>query len=258
MRRSARPTNAEGVRSPHAGQGRLLRYVVRVRSVRARRGRGGGVAGRRAGRAAGREPACGLSVSERRDLCDALGYARYGALGARCGAVGRSDIVAEPVRAGGPPPRIDLSGEGPDCSRASRVAGSLVPHPLVVSLRALGRYRHDAVVVRARSGGRVAYAGVALQFVPGIATLVRPAPAGSAALLGLGAATIVVRGRDGERAAFRSSELIDADGDPRVFLVDRRSGLPLVAPEGPFRVVSPDDSTHARWIEDVVEIDVER
>ena len=67
-----------------------------------------------------------------------------------------------------------------------------------------------------------------------------------------------MRGRDGERAAFRSSELIDADGDPRVFLVDRRSGLPLVAPEGPFRVVSPHDSTHARWIEDVVEIDVER
>ncbi len=160
--------------------------------------------------------------------------------------------------AGGPPPRIDLSGEGPDRSPTMRVAGSLVPHSLVVSLRGLGRYRHDAVVVRARSGGRVAYAGVALQFVPGIATLVRPAPAGSAALLGLGAATIVVRGRDGARAAFRSSELIDADGDPRVFLVDRRSGLPLVAPEGPFRVVSPHDSTHARWIEDVVEIDVER
>lgn len=69
---------------------------------------------------------------------------------------------------------------------------------------------------------------------------------------------LVVEASDGYRVVFALPELDPAFTDEIILLADRRDGRPMVAPEGPFRIVAPGDKRHARWVRQVIALRVGR
>jgi hypothetical protein len=63
---------------------------------------------------------------------------------------------------------------------------------------------------------------------------------------------------DGYRVIFSLPELDEAFTDRIVLLADRKDGKPLSEPEGPFRVIVPDEKRPARWVRQVVSLTVRR
>ncbi|MBB6241059.1 molybdopterin-dependent oxidoreductase [Rhodanobacter sp. MP1X3] len=63
---------------------------------------------------------------------------------------------------------------------------------------------------------------------------------------------------DGYRVVYALAELDPQFRDEPVILADQHDGKPLDTKEGPFRVVAPTDKRPARWIRQVVRIDVLR
>lgn len=63
---------------------------------------------------------------------------------------------------------------------------------------------------------------------------------------------------DGYRAVYALAELDAGFRDGEVILADRRDGKPLDAKEGPFRIVAAGEKRPARWVRQVVAIDVLR
>lgn len=67
-----------------------------------------------------------------------------------------------------------------------------------------------------------------------------------------------VAAADGYRAVYALAELDPGFRDAEVILADRRDGKPLDAQEGPFRIVAAGEKRPARWVRQVVAIDVLR
>lgn len=65
-----------------------------------------------------------------------------------------------------------------------------------------------------------------------------------------------VSAADGYRVVYSLAELDPAMHDGEVILADRRDGHALAANEGPFRLVAKDDKRPARWVRQVVAIDL--
>jgi DMSO/TMAO reductase YedYZ molybdopterin-dependent catalytic subunit len=61
---------------------------------------------------------------------------------------------------------------------------------------------------------------------------------------------------DGYRAVFALAELDPATGNAQAILADRRDGKPIESDEGPLRVIAPGDKRPARWVRQVVAIDL--
>jgi hypothetical protein len=115
-----------------------------------------------------------------------------------------------------------------------------------------GLPRREAAVTDMH-GGPATYAGVELG-----AVLARAGVPQGEALRGRDlAAYAIAIASDGYRAVFALPELDPAFTDRLVLLADQRNGQPLPASLAPFRIVIPDEKRQARWIRNVVEIDVE-
>lgn len=69
---------------------------------------------------------------------------------------------------------------------------------------------------------------------------------------------VVLDATDGYRAVYSLAELDPAFTDRVVLLADRRDGKPMPPPEGPLRIVIPDEKRHPRWIRRVIGITVRR
>jgi DMSO/TMAO reductase YedYZ molybdopterin-dependent catalytic subunit len=67
-----------------------------------------------------------------------------------------------------------------------------------------------------------------------------------------------VTAADGYRAVFALAELDPSTGHREAILADRKNGQPLDEKEGPLRVIVPDDRRPARWVRQVVAIDLMR
>lgn len=67
---------------------------------------------------------------------------------------------------------------------------------------------------------------------------------------------LVVGAADGYRAVFALPELDPAFTDKVVILADRRDGAALSAQEGPFRVVAAGEKRQARWVRQVISLDL--
>jgi DMSO/TMAO reductase YedYZ molybdopterin-dependent catalytic subunit len=65
-----------------------------------------------------------------------------------------------------------------------------------------------------------------------------------------------VTAADGYRAVYSLAELDPAMRAGEVILADRRDGHALDAKEGPFRLVARDDRRPARWVRQVIAIDL--
>lgn len=67
-----------------------------------------------------------------------------------------------------------------------------------------------------------------------------------------------VAAADGYRAVFALAELDPSTSDREAILADRKNGAPLDDKEGPLRVIVPADKRPARWVRQVVAIDLLR
>lgn len=58
---------------------------------------------------------------------------------------------------------------------------------------------------------------------------------------------VLVESVEDASALFAVAELDSSLTNKRVLLADTKDGKPLTAPEGPFRIIVPDEKTPARW-----------
>jgi len=136
-------------------------------------------------------------------------------------------------------------------AQAVVVVGGVVAAPLRLDADALHKLpRRDVDAIEHGRQGH--FEGVALADVLRIAG----APIGEA-LRGKNLALYVcVSASDGYRAVFSLAELDPAVRESEVILADHRDGRVLDAREGPFRIVVKDDKRPARWVRQVVAIDL--
>ncbi len=144
-----------------------------------------------------------------------------------------------------PLPAVAQAVAGPSASPLPGVSVVLAPD----SLRDLPR---RTVTVTDEHGTSATYAGADVE-----AVLARAGATAGSAMRGPALAQyVVVRGADGYRAVFALAELDPGFTDRVVLLADRRDGQPLPARLGPYQVVVPGEKRNARWVRNVVEIDI--
>ena len=69
---------------------------------------------------------------------------------------------------------------------------------------------------------------------------------------------VVAEAADGYRAVYALTEF-DADFTERIILIaDRRNGQPLAEKEGPLRIVVPGEKRQARWLRELVRLDLKQ
>jgi hypothetical protein len=72
-----------------------------------------------------------------------------------------------------------------------------------------------------------------------------------------GASYVRLKGSDGQSAVFGLVEIDPSFSRRTVLIAERRNGQPLDAVEGPWRAFVPDDIRHARWIRQLVLVEVD-
>jgi hypothetical protein len=114
---------------------------------------------------------------------------------------------------------------------------------ITLSAQSLAGLPRKTLAVVDENGKNVTYSGVDL----GALLAAGGAPHGEA-----------LRGRavaDGYRAVFALIELDPRFTDKVVLLADRQDGA-AIGKDGPFRLVVPDEKHHARWVRNVVDVQV--
>jgi DMSO/TMAO reductase YedYZ molybdopterin-dependent catalytic subunit len=131
--------------------------------------------------------------------------------------------------------------------------GGLLGHPMTLNAAALAKMPH--VTVQATMHGTSgSWSGVPLSAI----LAAGGAPVGEA-LHGKNMALYVrIGAADGYSVVYALAELDPQFRNESVILADQHDGKPLEAKEGPFRVVAPTDLRPARWIREVVSIDLLR
>jgi DMSO/TMAO reductase YedYZ molybdopterin-dependent catalytic subunit len=69
---------------------------------------------------------------------------------------------------------------------------------------------------------------------------------------------VIVDASDGYQVVFALPEFDPGFTDRVILLADRRDGHPLSAPEGPFRIIVPGEKCHARWVREVIDLDIQQ
>jgi hypothetical protein len=127
--------------------------------------------------------------------------------------------------------------------------GLLDKSPQVLQRSDIARLPHKTVKVKSSGGKLSIYSGVPLkellQFVGGVA---------SRDLGGI----VLLESVEGPPVLFALAEFDSRLTDKRILLADSKDGKPLVAPEGPFRIIVPDEKEPRRWVKQVWAIYVVR
>jgi DMSO/TMAO reductase YedYZ molybdopterin-dependent catalytic subunit len=131
-----------------------------------------------------------------------------------------------------------------------RIAGA-VPHPLTLSRDEVSELPHQSLTASAHDrSGR-------FDGVPLIELLKRAGvPTGEAIRGAELAKYVVVTGADGYRVVFALAELDGAFTDRIVLLADKRNGATLPDNALPYQVIVAGENRPARWVRQVVSIDV--
>ena len=126
-----------------------------------------------------------------------------------------------------------------------------MPHPFTVTREKIANMPHQTVTASAHDRSD-RYDGV-----PVIELLKRAgAPDGEAIRGPELAKYVVVTGADGYRAVFALAELAAAFSDRVILLADRRDGGELPENALPYQVIVPGEKRPARWVRQVVSIEV--
>jgi len=147
--------------------------------------------------------------------------------GSWCGVAAQGAPPASPAAAASPLPRIPL---GPD---------------------ALAGLPRLSVTATEEDGTSASYSGVELN-----ALLAKNGAPHGEALRGRTVADyVLVRASDGYRAVFALVELDARFTSKMVLVADQRNGAPI-GKDGPYRLVVPDEKHHARWVRNVIDVQV--
>jgi hypothetical protein len=129
-----------------------------------------------------------------------------------------------------------------------------VGRPLTLHDADLAALPRRRLTVTDEHGNRVTYEGVS------VADLLHRAgaPLGKQLRGPQLALYVLVSAADGYRAVFALPEFDPAFTDRVIVLADRRDGHQMAAPDGPFRVIVPDEKRHARWVREVTSLEVKQ
>ncbi len=140
-----------------------------------------------------------------------------------------------------------------DASASTVKTGGLLSHPMMLDAATLAKMPHVTVQATAH-GASGSWSGVPLSTI----LAASGAPLGEA-LRGKSMALYVrIGAADGYSVVYALAELDPQFRHEPVILADQHDGKPLDAKEGSFRVVAPTDLRPARWIREVVSIDLLR
>jgi DMSO/TMAO reductase YedYZ molybdopterin-dependent catalytic subunit len=148
--------------------------------------------------------------------------------------------VLGPLSLRGDEPRVALSVTG------------AVEKPLMLSADDLAKLPRQTVRATDHSGKESVFGGVPLFEVLKAAGVTFGEHLRGPAM----ANYLVVEASDGYRAVFALPELDPAWTDRVILLADIRDSKPMTAPEGPLRIVVPDEKRHGRWVRMVVAVRV--
>ena len=140
----------------------------------------------------------------------------------------------------------------PPASADSIRVGGEVKHPLALTTGDLAALPHRSLSATDEKNGTEVYQGV-----PVVELLRRAgAPLGKDLRGPKMRLYVLVKARDGYAAVFALPEFDAGFTDRVILLADRRDGHPLDAVEGPLRLVVPDEKRRARWVRQVIDIQV--
>jgi DMSO/TMAO reductase YedYZ molybdopterin-dependent catalytic subunit len=132
--------------------------------------------------------------------------------------------------------------------------GGEVERPRKLAAADLATLPRKTVEVKLHDGSMAKFEGVALIDVLQLAGVKFGGNIRGARL----ATYLLVEAADGYRVVFALPELDPAFSDKQVVLADRRDGKVMTAPEGPLRLVVPDERRQARWVRRVTALKIIR
>jgi DMSO/TMAO reductase YedYZ molybdopterin-dependent catalytic subunit len=129
-----------------------------------------------------------------------------------------------------------------------------VEKPLKLTLADLELLPHQTVDAVEHSGEKAQYTGVPIyQILKSAGVPMGEQLRGPALSL-----YIVVIASDGYQAVYALPELDPLANEGPVILADQKNGRPLDAVIGPLRIILPKEKRHARWVRQVIKIEVRR
>lgn len=129
-----------------------------------------------------------------------------------------------------------------------------VEKPLKLALADLELLPHQTVDAVEHSGEKAQYSGVPIyQILKSAGVPMGEQLRGPALSL-----YIVVIASDGYQAVYALPELDPLTNEGPVILADQKNGRPLDAAIGPLRIILPKEKRHARWVRQVIKIEVRR
>ena len=131
---------------------------------------------------------------------------------------------------------------------------SEVDKPLKLTIADLELLPHQTVDVVEHSGEKAQYTGVPLYQILKSAGV----PTGEQLRGPALSLYIVVIASDGYQAVYALPELDPLANEGPVILADQKNGKPLDATIGPLHIILPKEKRHARWVRQVIKIEVRR
>ena len=135
---------------------------------------------------------------------------------------------------------------------ASFTVGGEVLKPLKLSVKELSALKSSEVKAKDRDGKEHTFKGVMLWTILDSAGVTLGKDLRGENL----AKYVLVKASDGYEVVFSLPEIDPEFSDKIILLAHEVDGKPLAATEGPFRLVVPQDKKHARWIRQLVSIQV--
>jgi hypothetical protein len=135
----------------------------------------------------------------------------------------------------------------------SSAAWAVPPHAISVVLDALKDLPRVEVTASEHEAKPVKYSGVSLQSLMARRFY---APEGDRLRGPWLAAVVRATGADGYQVVFTLAELDAAFGGLQVLVADTADGVPLSADDGPVRLVVPSDKRAARWLRQLVKLEI--
>jgi DMSO/TMAO reductase YedYZ molybdopterin-dependent catalytic subunit len=140
-------------------------------------------------------------------------------------------------------PALTISGES-----------AAVPHPRGWTLAELAALPHLEVKGTEKDGTVVTWSAIPLAKLLAEAGVPQGEQLRGPAL----ALALLVKASDGYQVVFALPELDPAMTDKQVLLADKADGQPLSPALGPLRLVVPDEKRHARWVRQVIGLEIIR
>lgn len=151
-----------------------------------------------------------------------------------------------------PLPADPPSSAGVSSNASTLLITGAVEHPLTLSPSDLSQMPRSQLTARDKNDLETQFGGVALfELVSRAKPLLTKHCCSNAVN-----AIVIVGAADGYRVIFSLPEIDPEFTANRVLLADRREDQPMRAPEGPLRLVVPDEKSYARWVRQVTSIEL--